>query len=114
MYILNEKVRGVLSLAFQNFHTIFEELTNVHNHFQVDLKKKVFRNFFYLFKTELDRELMTLIDMLTVEIKTDVDKNQGKLIHIEEEETLIKVKACFQEMVDEISFDDTKTIFFCF
>jgi hypothetical protein len=37
MYILNEKVRAVLSLAFQNFHTIFEELNNVHNHFQVIL-----------------------------------------------------------------------------
>jgi len=36
IYILNEKVRAVLSLAFQNFHTIFEELNNVHNHFQVN------------------------------------------------------------------------------
>jgi len=39
--------------------------------------------------------------MLTVEIKNDLDKNQGKLINIEEE-TLIKMKACFQEMVCKI------------
>ncbi len=38
MYVLNEKVRAVLSLAFQNFHTIFEELNNVYNHFQVNSK----------------------------------------------------------------------------
>ena len=35
MYVLNEKVRTVLSLAFQNFHTVFEEINSVHNHFQV-------------------------------------------------------------------------------
>jgi hypothetical protein len=39
MYILNEKVRAVLSLAFQNFHTIFEELNNVYTQFQVNLKE---------------------------------------------------------------------------
>ncbi|CAF2997874.1 unnamed protein product [Rotaria sp. Silwood2] len=82
IYILNEKVRAVLSLAFQSFHTIFEELNNLHNHFQ----------------TELDRELRQLIDMMVVEIKNDADKNQGKLIHIQEE-TLIKIKTCFQEML---------------
>ena len=41
MYILNEKVRAVLSLAFQNFHTIFEELNNAYTQFQVNLKEKL-------------------------------------------------------------------------
>ena len=50
------------------------------------------------FKTELDRELKILIDVLIVEMKNDTDKNQGKVIHIQEE-TLIKVKNYFQEMV---------------
>ncbi|CAF3396534.1 unnamed protein product [Rotaria sp. Silwood1] len=82
IYILNEKVRAVLSLAFQNFHTIFEELNNMHNHFQ----------------TELDRELRLLIDMVVIEIKNNEEKNQEKLLHIQEE-TLIKMKTCFQEML---------------
>ncbi|CAF0767907.1 unnamed protein product [Rotaria sordida] len=82
IYILNEKIRAVLSLAFQNFHSIFEELNNIHNHFQ----------------TELDRELRLLIDMVVVEIKNDVDKNQEKLIQIQED-TFIKMKTCFQEML---------------
>ncbi len=43
--------------------------------------------------------------MLTVEIKSDANKNQGKLINIEEE-TLIKMKACFQEMVWQISIEN--------
>lgn len=42
IHLLNEKVRAVLSLAFQNFHTIFEELNNVHNHFQVNFEKFIF------------------------------------------------------------------------
>ena len=35
IYLLNEKIRAVLSLAFQHFHTIFEEFNRVHEHFQV-------------------------------------------------------------------------------
>ncbi len=42
--------------------------------------------------------------MLTVEIKNDLNQNQGKLIHIEEE-TLIKMKTCFQDMVWKIRLD---------
>jgi len=57
-------------------------------------------------KNELDQELKTLIDMLTVEIKNDLNQNQGKLIHIEEE-TLIKMKTCFQDMVCKIRLDKT-------
>jgi hypothetical protein len=50
-------------------------------------------------KAELERELRTLIETLVVEIKNDADnKNQAKLIHIQEE-TLIKMKTCFQELV---------------
>jgi len=60
---------------------------------------------FCVYKNELDQELKTLIDMLTVEIKSDANKNQGKLINIEEE-TLIKMKACFQEMVWQISIEN--------
>ncbi len=104
MYVLNEKVRAVLSLAFQNFHTIFEELNNIHNQFQVNFQtfKYLSKVFVFLFdKTELDRELKLLIDMLTVEIKSDANK----LINIEEE-TLIKMKACFQEMVWQISIEN--------
>ncbi|UJR33209.1 hypothetical protein I4U23_020664 [Adineta vaga] len=86
MYALNEKVRAVLSLAFQNFHTIFEELNNIYHQFQ----------------TELDRELKVLIDMLTAEFKTNEHQNQGKLVNIEEE-TLLKMRACFQDML--ISFN---------
>ncbi|CAF1221919.1 unnamed protein product [Adineta ricciae] len=82
MYVLNEKVRAVLSLAFQNFHTIFEELNQIYSQFQ----------------TELDCELKALIDMLAVELKRDERHNQRKLINIEEE-TLIKMKACFQDML---------------
>ncbi|CAF4495900.1 unnamed protein product [Rotaria socialis] len=83
IHMLNENVRAVLSLAFQNFHTIFEELNNVLNHFQ----------------TELERELRTLIETLVVDIKNDADnKKQAKLIHIQEE-TLIKMKTCFQELL---------------
>jgi hypothetical protein len=36
--------------------------------------------------------------MLIVEINNDRDKNQEKLINIEED-ILIKIKTCFQEMV---------------
>jgi hypothetical protein len=38
IYVLNEKIRTVLSLAFQNFHTIFEQVHCSHSHFQVDSK----------------------------------------------------------------------------
>ncbi|CAF4313050.1 unnamed protein product, partial [Adineta steineri] len=86
MYILNEKVRGVLSLAFQNFHTIFEELNTIYNQFQ----------------TELDHELRVLIDMLAVEIKNDENQCEKNI----EEEILIKIKTCFQEML--ISFKPTQ------
>jgi hypothetical protein len=56
MYVLNEKIRAVLSLAFQNFHTIFEELNNVYRHFQVNLKKLEFSeelNFFVVERMNL-------------------------------------------------------------
>ena len=42
MYVLNEKVRAVLSLAFQNFHTIFEELNQIYSQFQVSFAKEMF------------------------------------------------------------------------
>jgi len=103
MYVLNEKVRAVLSLAFQNFHTIFEELNNVYNHFQVNSKIEFSDelNLFIFWKNELDHELKTLIELLTREIKKDREGNQGKLINIEQE-TLIQMKTCFQEMVCQL------------
>lgn len=39
IYVLNEKIQAVLSLAFQNFHTIFEELNHVHEQFQVGFSR---------------------------------------------------------------------------
>jgi hypothetical protein len=45
--------------------------------------------------------------MLTVEIKNDLDQNQENLINIEEE-TLIKMKTCFQNMVCKIRLDKTQ------
>ncbi len=54
-----------------------------------------------------------LIDVLTGEIKNDVEKNQGKLINIEEE-TLMKMKACFQEMVCQILFNNIQIFAFIF
>ncbi|CAF5146179.1 unnamed protein product, partial [Rotaria magnacalcarata] len=49
--------------------------------------------------TELERELKTLIEALVVDIKNDADnKKQAKLIQIQEE-TLIKMKTCFQELL---------------
>jgi hypothetical protein len=103
MYVLNEKVRAVLSLAFQNFHTIFEELNNVYRHFQVNSKIRYFKelDFLIFYKNELDHELKTLIDILTREITNDLEVNQEKLIDMEQK-TLIKMKACFQEMVCRI------------
>lgn len=41
--------------------------------------------------------------MLAAELKRDEHHNQGKLLNIEEE-TLIKMKACFQDMVRQITF----------
>lgn len=42
MYVLNEKVRAVLSLAFQNFHTIFDELNQIYSQFQVNFEREIF------------------------------------------------------------------------
>lgn len=85
MYLLNEKVRHVLSLAFQQFHTIFEEINRSQNHFQ----------------TELDREFSSLIDRLALEMKIESERNQRHL-HFDDEETINKIRACFQEMVGRL------------
>ena len=48
--------------------------------------------------------------MLTVEIKNNIHKNQENLLNIQEE-TLMKMKSCFQEMVCEIFVHIIKIIF---
>lgn len=81
MFFLNEKIRNVLSLAFQRFHKIFEEIF----HLQTD------------FQNELDREFSTLIDRLTLEMQLETEKHQREN-EIDENEIVTKIRACFQEI----------------
>ena len=92
MYFLNEKIRNVLSLAFQRFHTIFDELQHLQTNFQ----------------TELDREFSTLIDRLTAEMKVEAEK-KSKQIQFDENELLTKIRASFQEMVRRVSLKRNET-----
>lgn len=104
IYLLNEKIRAVLSLAFQNFHTIFEELNRVYEQFQVGFNPSngisIMSECFFSFQHELDRQLKILIEQLTIDMKNDLDGNQGKFTTIERD-LLSQMKTCFQEMVCE-------------
>lgn len=82
IYLLNEKIRAVLSLAFQHFHTIFEEFNRVHEHFQ----------------HELDQQLKIVIEQLAIDMRNDLEGNQGKFTEIEADLSL-QMKTCFQQMV---------------
>ncbi len=53
--------------------------------------------------------MKTLIEILTIEIQNDLENNQGKLINIEQE-ILIKMKVCFQEMVCSIFLNNHRII----